>query len=632
MAISDLNCGGLFSILPGGSNKSRLSMKKLLVTILACLMTVSVSLPAVGQTQQFWIQIEAHGSVRTALSRARLLTAQFPETHAFRIPDGSYVIALGPFDRSRALSRNRSLIGSGSISQNSFVTLGHDFVSQFWPVGVDANARLNTDFETDFAYVAPESEATPGSAPPLENTVSAERDEPAPGTIDLKKIQAALRWMGDYDSIVDGLYGPRTATAIANYQHRKGFEGTGWLTAEQYAGLVAEYEGELRLANLSELEDEQAGIALKYPANLVKFSEYSPPFAIFEPFEGKDMRLLLVSMEGNERTLQALFDIVQSLDFVPEDGPRGIIQNEFNLYGFGYDTNSYAYAKLQDGRIKGFVFAWPTSEHEFMNRISDVMRESLVEINEKTLDRMDAPVTGPRISEYSAAASEREPIATASGFFVDSTGTVVTAADRVRSCTQIEVEPNYRMAVRKIDDDIGIAVLSPEMDLSPIAFARLADGEFGRGSSIAVSGHSYSGLLGSPSLTFGEIHSPYGLEGEANLVVINAEAKQGDIGGPVLNLDGGVVGVLLPTPSDSRVLPDGINFAARGSAVAESLSEAGIVAPEISVAKEIDLVELNRFAADITVLVNCYGGDKIAEDQNIIALQEDSNGLNALGE
>lgn len=602
-------------------------MKKLLVTILACLTTMSANLPAVGQTQQqFWIQIEAHGSVRAALSRARSLTAQFPETHAFRIPDGSYVIALGPFDRSQALSRNQSLIGSGSISRNSFVTLGHDFVSQFWPVGADSNARLNTDFDTDFSVVAQEPDATPVSALPLENASSAESSEPVADVVDLKKTQAALRWMGDYDSIIDGLYGPRTAAAIADYQRRKGFVATGSLTAEQYAGLITEYEGELGLANLSDLEDEQAGIALKYPANIVKFSEYSPPFAIFEPVEGKDMRLMLVSMEGNEQTLQALFDIVQSLDFIPEDGPRGIIRNEFNLRGFGNDKNSYAYAKLQDGRIKGFVFAWPTSEHEFMNRISDVMRESLVEINDKTLDRMDAPVHGLRISEFYADALEREPIATASGFFVDSTGTVVTAADRVRSCTQIEIEPNYRMAIRKIDDDIGIAVLSPEMDLSPIAFARLAGDEIGRGSGIAVSGHSYSGLLGSPSLTFGEISSPYGLEGEQNLVVINAEARQGDIGGPVLNLDGGVVGVLLPTPSDSRVLPDGINFAARGSAVAASLTESGIFAPEISFAKEIDLVELNRLAADITVLINCYGGDKIAEDQNITALQEDSEG------
>lgn len=597
-------------------------MKKLLVIILVSLSTVSAGPSAVAQIQQFWIQIEAHGDVRTALSRARALTARFPETHAFRIPNGSYVIALGPFDRSQALNRNRSLIGSGSISQNSFVTLGHDFVSQFWPVGVNANARLGSDVETDFAYIAPDPETGSISALPLDDVVTTERDEPEAGAIDMMKIQTALQWTGDYDSIIDGLYGPRTAMAIEDYQRRNGFEATGWLTAEQYANLVADYEAELRLTDLFDLEDEQAGIALKYPATLVEFSGYSPPFAIFEPADGNSTRIMLVSMEGNARTLQALFEIVQSMDFVAKEGPRSLVRDEFNLYGFGYETNSFAHAKLQNGRIKGFVFAWPASEHEVMNRISQVMRASLKEINERTLDRLDAPVSAPGEFESFVGGAESEPIATASGFFIDPIGSVVTAADPVRSCVQVEVEPNYRMAVRKIDDDLGVAVLSPEAALSPIAFARLAGDELERGSRIAVSGHSYSGLLGSPSLTFGEIHSPQGLEGETDLAVINAKTRQGDVGGPVLNLDGDVVGVLLPPLSDGRVLPEGINFAARGSALAASLTETGIFVPENPLPSEIDLVELNRIAADITVLVNCYGGNGFAADQSVTALQE----------
>ena len=597
-------------------------MKKLLVTILVSLAGVAAGPSAVAQTQQFWIQIEAHEDVRTALSQARALTARFPETHAFRIPDGSYVIALGPFDRSQALNRNRSLIGSALIPQNSFVTLGHDFVSQFWPVGANANARLSGNLETDFAYIAPDPEDGSISALPLDDVVTAEREEPEPGAIDMMQIQTALQWTGDYDSIIDGLYGPRTATAIEDYQRRNGLEATGWLTAEQYAGLVSDYEAELRLTNLFDLEDEQAGIALKYPASLVEFSGYSPPFAIFKPASGKSTRIMLVSMEGNTRTLQVLFEIVQSMDFVAKEGPRSLVRDEFNLYGYGHETNSFAHAKLQNGRIKGFVFAWPASEHEVMNRISQVMRASLKEINERTLDGLDTPVSAPGEFENFVGGAEREPVATASGFFIDPVGSVVTAADLVRSCVQVEVEPNYRMAVRKIDDDLGIAVLSPEAELSPIAFATLSGDEIRRGSRIAVSGHSYSGLLGSPSLTFGEIHSPYGLEGETDLAVINAKARQGDIGGPVLNLEGDVVGVLLPPPSDGRVLPEGINFAARGSALAASLTETGIFVPENLLSDEIDLVELNRIAADITVLINCYGDDGFVADQSVTALQE----------
>ena len=164
-----LNCGELIFNLCGSYYKSHLSMKKLLVTILVCLAAASAGPPVLAQTQQYWIQIEAHGDVRSALSRARSLTAQFAETHAFRIPNGSYVIALGPFDRSQALDRNQSLIRSGLIPRNSFVTLGHDFVSQFWPVGVSANSRLNGEIETNFAYIPPDEEVAPISVAPLDN-------------------------------------------------------------------------------------------------------------------------------------------------------------------------------------------------------------------------------------------------------------------------------------------------------------------------------------------------------------------------------------------------------------------------------------------------------------------------------
>ena len=83
--------------------------------------------------------------------------------------------------------------------------------------------------------------------------------------------------------------------------------------------------------------------------------------------------------------------------------------------------------------------------------------------------------------------------------------------------------------------------------------------------------------------------------------------QPGDAGGPVLDTSGTVLGVLLPASGDpTRVLPQGVTFAARAEAVTALLAAAGVqatrAAPEGFVAPE----DLAMLAADMTVLVSCW--------------------------
>ncbi len=54
------------------------------------------------------------------------------------------------------------------------------------------------------------------------------------------KIQRGLKALGHYDGPIDGVFGPETMEAIADYQNAEGDVPTGLLTGEQKADLVAE--------------------------------------------------------------------------------------------------------------------------------------------------------------------------------------------------------------------------------------------------------------------------------------------------------------------------------------------------------------------------------------------------------
>ncbi len=54
-------------------------------------------------------------------------------------------------------------------------------------------------------------------------------------------VQTALRSLGYYDGVIDGLYGPDTRAAMRRYQHELGQDMTGHLTAAEANRLLGEH-------------------------------------------------------------------------------------------------------------------------------------------------------------------------------------------------------------------------------------------------------------------------------------------------------------------------------------------------------------------------------------------------------
>ena len=174
----------------------------------------------------------------------------------------------------------------------------------------------------------------------------------------------------------------------------------------------------------------------------------------------------------------------------------------------------------------------------------------------------------------------------------------------VGECTEILLDDTYSAKVTATQN--GLALLTPEDALAPLAQANF-DLRLPRlQSEIVVSGHPYEGRLGAATLSYGIMAEHTGLNGESGVLRLALAAQPGDVGGPVLASSGGVVGMLAPTDSENRSLPDDAAFAYDIEKITEFLSGNGVTVAAADAATTLSDYELVTYGRDITTLVSCW--------------------------
>ena len=80
----------------------------------------------------------------------------------------------------------------------------------------------------------------------------------------------------------------------------------------------------------------------------------------------------------------------------------------------------------------------------------------------------------------------------------------------------------------------------------------------------------------------------------------------GDAGGPVLDENGHVFGMLLPAPDGARRLPEEVRFALTGQAIARALETSGLRTVFGEQTARLDPVKLAEIGEGLTVRVSCW--------------------------
>ncbi|MBV0913983.1 trypsin-like peptidase domain-containing protein [Anianabacter salinae] len=618
-------------------------MRRIFLTIVAM---VLATIGARAEAQQSWVQIEAFPSLAEAEQSARGYAEILRDVNGLRLGSGWYAVAIGPLDPEAASQRLRTLRTDGAIPRDSFIVTSDVYSEQFYPVGStalaetagdgaistedlsDALAEGDTDGtiqtseldapaqpDADQTAEAPAPEQTQpeqiviAEPEPEETRQEALQSEAQLGRDERAELQVALRWFGFYNGAIDAAFGPGTRGSMAEYQRSEGLEATGVLTSRQRAQLLSDYDAVFSELGLRVVRDTRAGIEMQLPMGLVDFDRYDPPFAHYPSEDDNGVRVLLISQTGSESTLLGLYDIMQTLEIVPVEGERNRTRDSFTLTGQNARISSHTYAQLGNGHVKGFTLIWPNGfrDERIREYVLNEMQASFTALPDAVLPDVVGDGQMEQRIDLLSGLRIRRPERTRSGFYVDARGSVLTTTEAVDGCERVTIEEAYDATVAARDDALGLALLRPNTQLSPIDYARFQAAVPRLQSEIAVAGYPYDGVLSAPTLTFGTLEDVRGLQGQDNVKRLALMARPGNAGGPVFDTTGAVLGMLLPEQDGTgQVLPEDVTFAADATAIGGFLSQAGFSPSASDKSASLAPEDLTRIAGDMTVLVSCW--------------------------
>lgn len=181
-----------------------------------------------------------------------------------------------------------------------------------------------------------------------------------------------------------------------------------------------------------------------------------------------------------------------------------------------------------------------------------------------------------------APSGSRPRVRAGSGFFVSREGHLVTNDHVVRDCRSIRLPDGQRIEIVGRDSRADLALLRAQ----PVSrFARLrADGQVEQGEDVLTYGFPLHGVLSSSGqLGAGMVTALTGLRDNPLQLQIDVPVQSGNSGGPLLDLRGQVVGVVVAKLNALRVaqitgdIPQNVNFAVRLEPLKALLARHGVV-------------------------------------------------------
>ena len=597
------------------------SMIKYVVTIF--FFWTHATLAQIAPLGSVWIQLEAQPDRPSALKSISRYMQDFSNVVGFDIGAGWFGVALGPYQAYTVDTIWQNLHSSGMIPVDSFTTTGTSYRSQIpLPILVpgeptnlttlpqtttpveSVNRLDDASVESSKPIISADTSITTSEFRVTTSSTSAVEAEQNMTLAEKKYLQRALAWVGFYDSAIDGLYGSGTRGAMTSWQIANGYGDTGILTTLQRSELISDYKSLLAGLGFTKATQTQAGISLRMPNAILSAPTYEEPFVSFEANDGSVIKLILISQAGDKARLKALYEVIQTLSIIPKDGNRTLNNSNFTIEAFNSELHTTGFARLRDGHIKGALLVWPVGDDARRKRVADEVFNSFM-----TLPGVLAEATifknGLIPKNLLAGLDIRQPQFIQSGVFLNATGVVLTAARDFESCDLIELEDGT--TARVIAQNTYLAVLEPLQDIAPAFVPEFQSLPPSVPRHISVGGYSYGGQLSMPTLTVGILQDVKNLAGERDIARLEINSLPGDVGGPLYDQNGAVIGVLLPNlKTTDRQLPSNVKFAATWGMIFPLLQQKNLsVKPAIS-SVLMDTIDLANIAKNTIALVKCW--------------------------
>lgn len=204
---------------------------------------------------------------------------------------------------------------------------------------------------------------------------------------------------------------------------------------------------------------------------------------------------------------------------------------------------------------------------------------------------------------------------TGSGIIVNRNGLILTNDHVVRQCNAYQVILDTKRILKaslKASDSVKDLALLAVEESFPLAAPIRKDAAPRLGETVMVVGYPLVNVLGSrPNVSFGNINSTVGPQGNAVQMQIDVPIQRGNSGGPVFDAAGNVIGIVVAKLDALKLaqrtgdLPQNINFAIRGDVMRSFLETHQVDLTDSSASNKLENTEMAKRGTAVTVLIRC---------------------------
>ena len=207
-----------------------------------------------------------------------------------------------------------------------------------------------------------------------------------------------------------------------------------------------------------------------------------------------------------------------------------------------------------------------------------------------------------------------EGVASGTGFYINATGQVMTAAHVIHDCVTVDVrrgETSTQAQVVASSNLLDLAIINTGTPVTSFLPLR-RNGELILGEAVTNVGFPLQKILAtSPNLTRGNVSSRGALAGSVGQFQFSAPIQPGSSGGPVVSDGGELLGVTVATLNASKLvekglLPQNVNFALEAKYAAMFMRKNNIVFSEVPTNLKGDIRVANEAALAAVVSLTCY--------------------------
>ncbi|MFC0218058.1 S1C family serine protease [Pseudochelatococcus lubricantis] len=411
-------------------------------------------------------------------------------------------------------------------------------------------------------------------------------------------IQMMMIATGHWPAVSNEQFGKRLFQAVQAFQSEIGAPQNGILTQPELAELRERAADVLRRWGLSSTILFQTNTPFWIPRGL---GLNQRPISNGMAYEANDGSLEIVTSFHPSTALQPFFNTVVGSVQPPATVNFKVLRPTFFVVSFSEgDRSTYVRMASLNGEIVGFTISWNSSAFHG-DRLSTLMSD-LFRANVE-LGQHRAPPVPPTIAAMAPVAPIPSPVPaptpaprvpapapsigqtfTGTGFYVSEEGQLVTNAHVVDSCVQTTVryaqDPPREARIVARDKINDLALLATDKPAPAVAAFRpgVRMGEYA-----AVFGYPLTGLLTSGgNFTQGSVTALAGLKDDTRMLQISAPVQPGNSGGPLLDENGHVVGVVVAKLNALKVaaatedLAQNVNFAIKASVVQGFLEAQGV--------------------------------------------------------